>query len=438
MSRPSRAGRTTRAAMAVRAVALALATALLGGCGVLADPGEEDRTVKVWLMKGSLTEDFTASFVRDFEFRNPGVQAEVTFHEWPGIDKKVTGALRTGDGPDVIEIGNTQVAQYVEAGGVKNLTTKVVDLDGDGWITSLAESGQVDGYQFGVPFYAANRVVIYRKDLFARAGITSPPRNREEWLADTALLDGPSHQQGIYLPGQNWYVLAGFIWDEGGDLAEERSGRWTGALDTPEALRGMEFYRRLQALGRGPVDSDEAGPDQQKVFADGQIAQLIAVPGAARLITEKNPELAGRLGFFPIPGKEKGEPGAVFTGGSVLILPEKSDQPDAGYEFVKLLAGAGWQRRMAETMSFVPNRTALSDALRGEPGAEAMAEAAGRGHATPASPHWGDLEAENPVKAYLTAVLGGTEARSAAAEASHRITEILNGTDDGGADADAG
>ncbi|GAA2423664.1 extracellular solute-binding protein [Streptomyces macrosporus] len=382
--------------------------------------------MEVWLMRGSLSDELADAVVRDFESRNPGVEVEVTVQDWSGIDRKVTAALASDDAPDVIEVGNTQVAQYVEAGGVRNLTIEVTDLGGDHWIPGLEEPGKIDGYQYGVPFYAANRVIIYRKDLFARAGITSPPTTREEWLEVTARLTRPG-LQGIYLPGRNWYVLAGFVWDEGGDLAVERSGQWTGALHTPRALRAMEFYKKLRSYGRGPADSDEGDPEQRGVFAKGGIAQLIDVPGAAELIVEANPDLAGKLGFFPIPGKKKGTPGAVFTGGSVLIIPEKGDEQDAAYSFVKLLTGEKWQRKLARTMSVVPNSTELADALEDDPGAAAMAEGARNGHATPNSPRWGELEADNPIKRYQTEVLRGADARTAARRASEEITEILTG-----------
>lgn len=399
---------------------------LLGGCGVLGDVGEETDTLDVWLMRGSLSDELVDALVRDFASSNPDVEVEVTVQDWPGIQEKVTAALASDDAPDVIEVGNTQVARYVAAGGVRNLTVEVTDLGGDHWLPGLEEPGKIDGYQYGVPFYAANRVVVYRKDLFERAGITTLPTTREEWIEITDRLDRPG-QQGIYLPGQNWYVLAGFVWDEGGDLAVERSGQWTGALHTPEALRGMEFYRELQSHGRGPVDSDEAHPEQRGVFAESETAQLIDVPGAAELIVEANPELAGKLGFFPIPGKRKGTPGAVFTGGSVLIIPERADEQDAAYAFVKLLTGEKWQRELARTMSVVPNSTELADALEDDPGAAAMAEGARNGHATPNSPRWGELEEDNPIKRYQTAVLRGADPRTAARRASDEITAILAG-----------
>jgi N,N'-diacetylchitobiose transport system substrate-binding protein len=228
------------------------------------------------------------------------------------------------------------------------------------------------------------------------------------------------------LPGQNWYTLAGFIWEEGGELAEKDGDRWKGSLDSPEALRGMDFYQRLQALGKGPKDSDEAKPPQADVFAKGDVAQIIAVPGGARIVEQANPALAGKLGFFPIPGATAGTPGATFTGGSDLIIPVASAHPDAAYQVVKSLAGEKWQRDLARTMSYVPNRTSLADALADDEGTAAMAAAAAQGRATPNSPQWAAVEATNPIKEYMTAVLTGSDRKQAAKDASDAISKTLN------------
>jgi N,N'-diacetylchitobiose transport system substrate-binding protein len=221
-------------------------------------------------------------------------------------------------------------------------------------------------------------------------------------------------------------VLAGFIWDEGGDLAVRDGDEWAGALNTPEALAGADFYRRIQALGKGPKDSDEAKPQQTDVFARGDVAQLIAVPGAAKLIETANPDLAGKLGFFPIPGKTASEPGAVFTGGSDLIVPLASPRQEGAYEVVKALASERWQVELAKAMNYVPNRTSLADAVEADPGAAAMARGAANGHATPNSPNWTAVEARNPIKEFLTKVLTGADPKSAAADADAVITSALN------------
>ncbi|MFJ9029629.1 extracellular solute-binding protein [Streptomyces sp. NPDC102274] len=396
----------------------------LGGCGMLPG-GDDSMTITVWLMKDSVSDDFLKRFVTDYEKEHPSVQLDIKIQEWTGIGEKVLTALDGEGTPDVIEVGNTQVAQYAESGNLRDLTLESVrDLGSEDWLPGLAQPGSINGAQYGIPWYAANRVVIYNKDLFALAGMEEPPKTRDQWLDDTAELNRGGNQ-GIYLAGQDWYTLAGFIWDEGGELAVESGGEWQGTIHTPAALRGMDFYKDLQSLGNGPKNSDEANPPQAEVFAKGDVAQIISTPSSARIIEEKNPELKGKLGFFPIPGKTADKPGAVFTGGSDLIVPKNSSHLSAAVEVVKALAGETWQTDLARTMSYVPNKTTLAGVIRGDASTAAMAEGAARGRATPNSPQWASVEADNPIKPYMTDVLEGKDPEESAKTASELISVTL-------------
>ncbi|MEW5628844.1 extracellular solute-binding protein [Streptomyces hydrogenans] len=412
---------------------LALLGALLLSTGLVACSSSGDgqdaggpTVLDVWLMRDSVSDAFQKEFETGFEKAHPEIDVRIQIQEWEGIGEKVTAALASNDAPDVIEVGNTQVAQYAQSGGLTDFTDKVGELDGDFWLEGLAEPGAWEGKQYGIPYYAANRVVIYRTDLFRKAGVDATKiKTREQWIAATEKLD-QGDVQGIYLPGQNWFALAGFVWDEGGDLAVQDGGGWKGGLDSPEALRAMEFYKRLQALGKGPKDSDESRPLQADVVAKGQVAQVIATPGGAGVIAQKNPALKGRLGFFPIPGKTPDTPGAVFTGGSDLVVPAVAAHQDEAYTFIKELTGDAWQTKLALAMSYVPNKTTLATAVASDPGAAAMAVGAANGHATPNTPQWAAVEAKNPIKDYMTAVLTGRDAEAAAAEAARSITTTLN------------
>ncbi|MEV0522041.1 extracellular solute-binding protein [Streptomyces sp. NPDC050439] len=406
-------------------VAVAGLSACSSGSGDGDSAGGGKTSIDVWLMRDSVSAAFQKDFEKGFEAAHPDIDVRIQIQEWDGIGEKVTAALASNDAPDVIETGNTQVAQFAQSGGLKDLSDKVDDLGGDAWLKGLAEPGAWEGKQYGIPYYAANRVVIYRKDLFEKAGIDAAAiKTRDQWVAATKKLNKGS-QQGIYLPGQNWYTYAGFVWDEGGDLATESGGTWKGTLDSPEALRAMAFYEKLQALGKGPKDSDEAQPPQAEVMAKGQVAQVISTPGGANVVAQNNPELKDKLGFFPIPGKTADTPGAVFTGGSDLVIPTVSQHHDAAYTFVKELTGDKWQKKLAVAMSYVPNKTTLAGAVADDPGASAMAVGAAVGHATPNTPGWAAVEAKNPIKDYLTAVLTGGDPKKKAAEASDAITTAM-------------
>ncbi|MFD8619648.1 extracellular solute-binding protein [Streptomyces sp. NPDC059513] len=406
---------------------LVLAAALSSCSSPSGSASGDGRTrVDVWLMRDSVSDTFQKEFTADFAKRHPEIDVKIQIQEWDGIGQKITAALASNDAPDVIEAGNTQVAQYAESGGLLDLSDRKDELNGADWLSGLAEPGAYEGKQYGIPYYAANRVVIHRTDLFEKAGVDAKAiKTREQWIDATTKLN-TGGTQGIYLPGQMWYALAGFIWDEGGDLATESGGKWSGALDTPEALRGMAFYEELQALGKGPKDSDEDDPPQAEVMAQGQVAQVISTPGGANVIVEKNPGLKGKLAFFPIPGKTGDTPGAVFTGGSDLVVPAAAAHPEEAVTFIKELTGNAWQKKLAVAMSYVPNRTSLASAVAGDPGAAAMAVGAANGHATPNTPGWAAVEAENPIKDYMTAVLTGRDPAKEAAKASQDISRAMN------------
>ncbi|MFD9334362.1 extracellular solute-binding protein [Streptomyces sp. NPDC060028] len=411
------------------AVCTALAAAAaLTGCGRLAGSGGGPQKVTLWLMKGSASQDFIAGFTASFEKEHPGVDLDVKIQEWTGIGDKVNAVLdgTAKEGADVIEVGNTQVAQYVETGGLSELTLEGLrKWGGRDWLKGLADPGSVNGAQYGIPWYAANRVVIYNKELFANAGIKATPKNRAEWIQATQKLD-KGGQQGIYLAGQNWYVLAGFVWDEGGELAVETGGQWVGTLDDEKALAGMEFYKQLQALGDGPTDADEETPPQSEVFARGRVAQIIAPPGQAAAIEAANPELKGKLGFFPLPGKTSEKVGSVFTGGSDLIIPERTESRKNAVDLITALVSEQWQTELARTMSYVPNKTTLAHVVEGNEGAAAMAPGAAQGRATPKSARWAEVEAKNPIKPFMTAVLTGQDPKQAATAASDSISKVLS------------
>ncbi|MFI8338900.1 extracellular solute-binding protein [Streptomyces sp. NPDC085639] len=415
--------------MRLLAVCTALAaTAALTGCSQSADPAGGPRKVTLWLMKGSASEDFIGKFTAAFEQEHPGTDLDVRIQEWTGIGDKVNAVLdgTSKERADVIEVGNTQVAKYIETGGLEELTLEGLrEWGSKDWLKGLAEPGTINGAQYGVPWYAANRVVIYHKDLFAGAGIKTPPRNRQEWIQATQKLD-KGDQQGIYLAGQNWYVLAGFIWDEGGELAVETGGKWVGALDDDRALAGMDFYKQLQALGDGPKDADEETPPQSQVFARGGAAQIIAPPGQVAEIEAANPALKGKLGFFPIPGKTSDKAGAVFTGGSDLIIPARTGQRKGAVDVITALVSEKWQTELARTMSYVPNKTTLAHVVEGNEGAAAMAPGAAQGRATPTSARWAEVEAKNPIKPFMTAVLTGRDPKQAARAASEEIGKVLS------------
>ncbi|MFI7123525.1 extracellular solute-binding protein [Amycolatopsis sp. NPDC049868] len=424
--------------MAAGAAAITLATAGCAGSGsgdsTNSSAAASNGSLTVWLMTGTAPEALTNSLHKEFEDAHPGVKVKYEIQQWNGIQQKLTTALASDNPPDVIELGNTQTPAFANQGVLADLTSSVNDFNGAQWLQGLKASGEFDGKTYGVPFYAANREVIYRKDMFEQAGITATPKTRAEWLdAITKLkakFGSDPEFQALYHPGQNWYELLSYIWDEGGDIAQANGKSFKSTLNTPQAKAGLEFYKQLtDASGtKAPKDADEATPQQAGIYGAGKVAMMIGVPGEADTAAKTDPKIKEKSGAFPIPGKAADKSAPVFLGGSNLVIPANSKNAAAAKDYVKLFSTPKYQTELAKA-GYVPGTSTDVSALDANPLTKVMAEASKNGRAVPTSPKWGDVESgQNPIKDMLTAYLTGTKTLDqATADANAALDKLIGG-----------
>ncbi|RKT52253.1 sugar ABC transporter substrate-binding protein [Saccharothrix australiensis] len=421
--------------LAAGAAALAVAVA---GCGTSSDKGSGDsgdaKTLTVWLMDGSAPSTLTEALHKEFEAAHPGVTVKYDVQKWPGIQEKLTTALSSNNPPDVIELGNTQTAKFAAEETLLDLSGDVSALNGDQWLGGLKDSLTWDGKQYGMPFYAANRTVVYRTDLFQAAGIQDTPKSRDEWIAaieklKTANAADPEFQS-LYLPGQSWYALLSFIWDEGGDVAKAQGSAWAGALNTPEAKAGLDFYKKLvdTSATKAPKDTDEAQPQQYEVFAKGKVGMMIALPWELGSAVKADPTLKDKTAAFPIPSKTAGKTAPVFLGGSNVAVTAGSKNQDLAKDYLKLLSSKKYQDQLAEGGA-VPGTSTDTTKLASSPLGKALAESAPTGKVTPTTPSWAGVEAgQNPLKDMLTAYLTGAKSLDqATSDANAALSKTLGG-----------
>jgi N,N'-diacetylchitobiose transport system substrate-binding protein len=426
--------------LAAGAAALTLATAGCAGSGgstTAASPSSTaplSGTVTVWLMSGSAPTSLTDALNKEFEAAHPGVKVNYEVQPWNGIQQKLTTALAGANPPDVIEIGNTQTPAFASQGVLADLSSSVNDFNGSQWLAGLKASAEYDGKTYAVPFYAANREVLYRKDMFEQAGITATPTSNAEWLDAIAKLKAKfgsdPNFQPLYMPGQNWYSLLSFIWDNGGDIAQANGKSFKSALDSAGSKAGLEFYKQLVDTSgtTAPKDSDEATPQQASIYAGGKVAMIIGSPNEVATAAKTDASLTDKTGAFPIPSKTAGQTAPVFLGGSNLAIPINAKNQDAAKAWIKLLSSAKYQSQIAAA-GFVPGTSTDVSALDKDPLGSVMAKASKNGRAVPTSPKWGDVESgQNPLKDMLTAYLTGKKTiDQATSDANAALDKLIGG-----------
>jgi len=429
--------RKMRAAAVVGAtVALFAAACGSGGNSPESASGGSGNTqakdITVWLMNGSAPDAVIKRVNAQFNQAHPNTQVKIQIQQWDGIQEKTTTALAGNNPPDVLEIGSTLVSKFADSGGLEDLSSKKADLGGDTWLQGLTDAGTLDGKLYGIPYYAGDRAVLYRKDMFAKAGITTLPSDRASFVATMAKLQakyGSDKQfSALYFPGQYWYAALPFIWDEGGEVAVQDNGQWKGALDSPQSQAGLSALKDIVTkYSKAPVNGNENDNDPAVPLGEGKAGMIIDAGWKVGTVEKAHPQLKGQIGVFPVPSKNAGQTAPVFLGGSNLAVSAGSDAPELAYEWIKILAGTKAQTDLATTGGVIPNSTSLLTLHAKDPVLSVFDLAAKNSRSTPSTPKWANVESGTVLQDMLVSIFSGKKSvADATADATEAITKTLN------------
>ncbi|GAA0470818.1 extracellular solute-binding protein [Streptomyces sp. NPDC046215] len=389
------------------------------------DDGGKAKSLTVWFMDGSNPAGWTKTVQAEFE-QKTGAKLNIQVQKWDGIQQKLTTALSESSPPDVIEIGNTQTPSYARTGGLADLGELKKEIGAD-WTESLNKPAVFEGKQYAAPWYAASRVVIYNKKIWADAGVKDIPKTRADLFKAFEAIEKKGDAEPLYLPGQNWYFFDGLTIGTGADLVKKDGKKYVSNLGDPKVAKAMDIYKQYQAFSKAPKDKDEATPQQADIFAKGKTGAFIGMGWEAKTAIKANPQIEKEIGFFTLPGESADKPEGVFLGGSNLAVATGSKKQELAKEFLKIALSDKNEAALAKEVGSIPNKESLLASVKGNPAAEAAAPAAKGGGTTPLIPEWAAVEnAPNPIKAYMTAVLGGKSPEDAAKQVEADMNKRLS------------
>jgi N,N'-diacetylchitobiose transport system substrate-binding protein len=434
--------RTVMGATALAAV-LGLALSACGSSGgggggktSLSTDGK-GKTITVWLQSDAKTGWPAVVDQANQRFtKATGAKVHIEWQQWDSYTTKLDSTFAGSSGiPDVVELGNTQTASYIDAGAFADLTADKDKFDNSStWLQGLSESGtSVDGKLQAIPYYAGSRVVIYRKDLWASAGVTTPPKTLDEMFADLdkvkAANSGDANFSAFYMPGKYWYSAMSLVYGAGGKIAEQKDGKWVGALSSSQAQRGLATWQKLATqYSTGGATLDES--TQDAVMAKGHVAAIAGNGWEVGAVTDPktgDPKLADKLSTFPFPGTSASAYTPSFLGGSDLAVPEKATNGGLGATWIKYFTDTVSQTQLAKFA--IPNTTKLLSVYEQQSQAnQSTGEAAKNTWFVPNTPNWANVEGTNILQNMLESIATGKSSIADAAKpADAKIASTLNG-----------
>jgi multiple sugar transport system substrate-binding protein len=262
-------------------------------------------------------------------------------------------------------------------------------FDLDAYYRPAVESFRWNDRQYGLPGVWGCSLILYNKDLFAEAGVTADPTTWtwDEFLDALNKLSRPVMRDGRmvriygYIRDNSAHAMC-HIWQAGGtilqrqlecpdchkkndvadidhaaDLVCRRCGKslagaaeaWVGRINTPQAVRGVQFaVDLLKYTGRQQASQGSEIAMNQDLFAAGRLAMLRGGPFSAATLKDTN--INWDIGYYPAgPG---GRWTRFYCDG--FSIWSKTKHPREAWRLLKFICGPQAMRVHAKDSASIP------------------------------------------------------------------------------------
>jgi multiple sugar transport system substrate-binding protein len=383
-------------------------------------------TLRFWAMgrEGEVVQRLLPAF----EQTHPGVHVDVQQLPWSAAHEKLLTAFAGDSTPDLCQLGNTWIPEFVAIGALEPLGRRVAtssSIDRSDYFTGIWDTNVVAGEVYGMPWYVDTRLLFYRRDLLQAAGFAAPPQDWREWERMLAAVKEHvgADRYSILFPTNEFEPLLALALQQDDPLL--RDGGRFGNFESAGFRRALAFY--LEAFRRGWTPAS-TGADVANVwneFGRGYFSFYISGPWNIGEFGRRLPhDQQANWMTAPLPGPHG--PGASIAGGSSLVLFRSSRAKETAWQLIEYLSQPEIQQQFhALTGDLPPRRTSWSGgSLPADPYARAFRDQLERVKPAPRVPEWERIATQMQLVAER-AVHGDLSVADAAKELDARTDAIL-------------
>ncbi|MGW1224981.1 ABC transporter substrate-binding protein [Streptomyces sp. NPDC001478] len=371
--------RTIRAAAAAT-LAVSIAAGVTGCGGGTSSGGSNDspKTLTYWASNQgpSIEADkkILTPELKKFE-EQTGIKVKLEVVPWADLLNRILAATTSGQGPDVLNIGNTWSASLQATGALLPWDKANFDAIGgrDRFVDSAVASAGAEGKDpAAVPLYSLAYALYYNKKSFAEAGITKPPATWDELVEDGKKLSKDG-KWGLGAEGSNLsnnihqtFVLGR---QHGADFFDAE-GKPTFTSDG--AVAAVKQYIDFMAKDKiiAPGNAEYAQNQSLTDFAKGRTAMVLWQAAASTFASQgMKPEDWGAAPV-PVPSGTPGQGENVnsMVAGINMAVFKNTKNLDGAKKFVKFMTSDAEQKLLNKTYGSIPPvKAAQADAAFSAP-----------------------------------------------------------------------
>jgi len=273
-----------------------------------------------------------------FEQANPDIKIKWVTLEEGTLRQRVTTDIATKGGQfDVMTIGLYEAPIWGKKGWLRELKPDAA-YDINDMLPAIRQGLSVDGKLFAAPFYGESSMLMYRKDLADKAGITLPERPTWDQVKTLAakIHDPKNGVYGICLRGKpgwgdNMAFLTTLVNTFGGQWFDME---WKPQLESKPWKDAITFYVDLMTKYGPPGSASNSFNEILALYNEGKCGMWVDATIAASFITDpKQSKVADKVAFAQAPTQVTPK-GANWLWAWTLAIPAGSSKVEAAQKFI--------------------------------------------------------------------------------------------------------
>lgn len=286
--------------------------------------------------------EFVKMLIPKFEEENPGIKVKVQMAPWTAAQEKLISAYASDNLPDVFQLGNTWIPQFAQLEGISELSELIREskiIHKENYFSGIWDTNVLDSLVFGIPWYIDTRVLFYRKDVFEKAGFSSPPKTWEELykLSKEIKANHKNEEKyAIFIATNEWANFVIFGLQNGAEILKDNNtyGNFSSDKFTEAFSYLVNYYKEnLTPLGVSQVTN------VYQAFAEEFFSMYISGPWNINEFKKwMTGDLQDKWSTAVLPGPNESTKGVSLAGGSSLVISQKSKHKYEAWKLIEYLS----------------------------------------------------------------------------------------------------
>jgi multiple sugar transport system substrate-binding protein len=335
-------------------------------------------------------------FVQRYHEQNKAVHIHAHSMDVQNPWADVSHILTHRSGADITEVGASWVESLIATNSLRSFSSKEFQYFGgpDAFLIPPWKSKKGDAAEtvYSIPYRADARLIFYRRDLLAQAGVDentafTTPKNILQTLESLKRTGIKSPLVASILTNRfiNLSFIASWIWSTGADFINGAGSQVI--FDQSEAISGIEDYFRAMAYIAPEFRRLEPG-EVDLEFCWGNAAVALSNPGLFFTLQQAEfADVRANMGIALPPGQ-------ACRGGTHLVIWQHSLHEEVAFDFIRFLTSAQVQADLSGKIFTLPARLEAIQATpyANDPNYQMIVKAIHTGRSYGASPLWNIVE----------------------------------------------